>query len=77
MSTYIHKNPKEITGWKNKLEQYPWSSYQDYINENRWENLLATDIITGQFNNKKEYHDFVKTSTAKELVEELDQVLII
>ena len=72
LSTYIHKNPMEIVGWKNRLEQYPWSSYQDFVNENRWGNLLETDIVSGEFKNKKEYLDFVKSSTAKELLKELD-----
>ena len=74
VSAYIHKNPRELEGWKNKEHQYTWSSYQDYIGENRWPNLLVSDIITGQFKNKKEYGEFVQTSTAKMLEEELEYV---
>lgn len=65
LSAYIHKNPREISKWFDKEEEYQWSSYQDYIGENRWGDLLSLDIILGQFKNKKKYHEFVKTSPAK------------
>lgn len=73
LSTYIHRNPRELPLWKNKENTYPWSSYQDYIKENRWGQLLETDIITEQFSAKKEYEDFVKSSPAKEIAENLEK----
>jgi len=69
-SAYIHKHPGEI-GWKGKEEKYPWSSYQDYIGENRFGSLLITDIITQRFIEEKDssgYREFVSTSPAKELI---------
>jgi len=72
LSTYIHRNPREISKWKGKEHLYPWSSYQDYVTNNRWGVLLVQDIILGQFSNKEEYDNFVKSSTAKELKENLD-----
>ena len=75
LSAYIHKNHNELREWRNKEDLYPWSSYQDYIKENRWADLLVTDIITGQFKNKKEYYQFVKTSTAKVFEQELEEIL--
>jgi putative transposase len=66
LSAYIHKNPKEIKEWVNNYEKYPYSSYQDYISSNRWENLLVTDIVLKQFKDWVKYRDFVSTSTAKE-----------
>ncbi|MBI3888170.1 transposase [Candidatus Nomurabacteria bacterium] len=65
LSTYIHRNPREIMEWKNKEDKYPWSSYQDLITSNRFEELLVFDIINGQFEDKNEYNEFVKTSPAK------------
>jgi len=65
LSAYIHRNPREIKQWKNKECQYPWSSYQDLIAQNRWGNLLNHEIITGQFSNQKEYKDFIETSGTK------------
>ncbi len=60
LSCYIHKNSKDIPGWKNKEDKYPWSSYQDYVSENRWGHLLKTDIIEDQFKNPQEYKNFVE-----------------
>lgn len=70
LSTYIHRNPREIKEWKNKEHQYYWSSYQDYIKENRWGKLIKREIIFDQFSDKKEYQDFVETSGTKLLLEE-------
>ena len=77
LSTYIHRNPRELSEWKNKEHLYPWSSYQDYIQDNRWGQLLEQDIIMEQFSNKKEYDDFTKSSTAKELEKNLDEESLI
>lgn len=71
LSAYIHRNPREISKWLNKEDHYQWSSYQDFIGESRWGDLLLSDIVIGQFKNKEEYHEFVKTSTAKVFKEEL------
>lgn len=65
LSAYIHRNPRELKEWKNKEHQFPWSSYQDYITENRWGELIKREIILDQFSDKKEYQNFVKTSGAK------------
>jgi len=72
LSTYIHRNPREISEWKNKEHLYPWSSYRDYLEDNRWGELLKQDIILEQFSSKKEYSVFTKSSPAKELIENLD-----
>ena len=77
LSTYIHKNSREMALWKNREHLYPWSRYQDYVGQNRWGKLLSQDIVSGQFSNKKEYADFVKSSTAKEITENLEGDLLI
>lgn len=77
LSSYIHKNPRELPEWKNREHLYPWSSYQDYVEENRWGKLLQQDIILKQFKNKKEYHHFVKSSPAKEIKENLNGDLLV
>jgi len=66
LSSYIHRNPRELKGWKNKEYLYPWSSYQDYVGKNRWGELLKNDIILEQFKNPQEYKKFVEISIAKE-----------
>ncbi|MEK7576008.1 MAG: transposase [Patescibacteria group bacterium] len=65
LSAYIHRNPREIKEWKNKEYKYPWSSYQDCIGENRWDELFKHQIITEQFSNPNEYKDFIETSGTK------------
>lgn len=77
LSSYIHKNPRELSEWKNQEHQYPWSSYQDYIGKNRWGKLLQQNIIFSQFPNKKEYGCFVKSSPAKEFEKNLNDDLLI
>lgn len=71
LSAYIHRNPRELKAWKGSEKNYPWSSYQDYVHENRWGGLLAQEIVLDQFAGTPEsnYADFVRTSTAKELPE--------
>lgn len=66
LSAYIHRNPRELKEWKGKEHKYPWSSFQDFYNENRWEKLLVPYIITEQFETPKEYKDFVDKSGAKD-----------
>ena len=77
LSAYIHRNPRDIGGWRNREHKFPWSSYSDCINRNRWGALLEQEIIISQFTNKAEYHNFVKTSTAKLLTGELDKELLL
>lgn len=76
LSAYIHRNPRELRVWKDKEAEYPWSSLQDYVTENRWGGLLAQEIITDQFegSTRSNYADFVRTSTAKVLEEELSDL---
>lgn len=65
VSAYIHRNQREISKWKNKERDYPWSSYQDYADQNRWGELLNQKIILKQFANQSEYVNFVETSGTK------------
>ncbi len=68
-SAYIHKNPIELAGWKEKYNEYPWSSLQDYIFLNRFGKLLSTGIVLDRYDNDKKvmsYRNFIKTSPAKD-----------
>lgn len=65
LSAYIHRNPRELKEWKNKEADYPWSSYQDLVKNNRWGELLGPNIILNQFSNANDYYKFIETSTAK------------
>lgn len=74
LSAYIHSNCKEMKQWRFKKHQYPWSSYQDYLEKNRWREFLKPSIILDQFSTPKEYKNFVDTSGAKL---ELDERLLL
>jgi len=74
LSAYIHRNPREIPGWLNREQQYEWSSYLDFVEENRWGDLLLPDIVLDQFENKNKYKKFIQTSTSKLLEKELDSL---
>ncbi len=73
LSAYVHRNPKGITKWAEREKEYPWSSFQDFIDLNRWGDLLLRPVVLEQFKNSKEYEHFVDTSTAKK---EYDALLL-
>ncbi|OGF64597.1 hypothetical protein A2661_01375 [Candidatus Giovannonibacteria bacterium RIFCSPHIGHO2_01_FULL_45_24] len=66
LSAYIHRNPRELIGWRNKESKYPWSSYQDYIGSNRFGNFINRSILLDQFSSPEEYGAFVSSSKAKD-----------
>ncbi len=66
LSAYIHRNPRELPEWRDREILYPWSSYQDYVGNNRWGDLLVPNIILDQFDSKQAYKAFVESSPAKE-----------
>ncbi|MDO8551999.1 MAG: transposase [bacterium] len=72
LSAYIHRNPIELPNLKGTEREYEWSSYQDYIGENRWGELLSTKLILEQFKTRGEYEEFVRTSPAKATDEEFE-----
>ncbi len=75
LSAYIHRNPRDIKKWFNKEREYYWSSYQDYINKNRWGKLLENSIIIDQFKDGKDYDGEVQQSGAKELLDEKHTII--
>lgn len=67
LSAYIHRNPHDLKRWRAKEHIYPWSSYQDFVSNNRWDDLLTRDIVLDRFDSPSDYHGFVKNTRAKEL----------
>lgn len=66
LSAYIHLNPRNLPNWKGKEIEYPWSSFQDFVKENRWKNFLNPSLIRNQFKNSREYQLFVEKTPIKE-----------
>ena len=69
-SAYIHRNPREILKWKDRYEEYPWSSFSDIVENNRWRNLIQPSILLGE-EDKFQYRNFVRTSPSKLYEEEI------
>ncbi|MDO8183858.1 MAG: transposase [bacterium] len=65
VSSYIHLNCRDDRKWKKREHLYPWSSYQDYIKDNRWPDLLETKLILDQFKSPSDYRETVDSSDAK------------
>ncbi len=66
VSAYIHNNPKDIPGYENNPQDYPFSSMSIYLGTCKdYRELINTDFILGLFNlNNKEvaikrYTEFV------------------
>ena len=63
---YLHLNPQDIKGWRKKEHLYDWSSFQDYVGENRWGKLLKTDIALKYFDGDNEaYRAFVEEARSE------------
>lgn len=65
LSSYIHNNPADISGYKNKIESYKYSSLGTYLGlMNDSFEILDKEFILSQFSNdsraaKKLYNEFV------------------
>ena len=57
LSRYIHLNPI-VSGLVTSLNQYPWSSYKDYQNENK--SFCAIKEVLNFFPSSKKYLEFTK-----------------
>lgn len=75
LSVYIHLNPldflsskewryNKLKNWpleKQKLLNYRWSSLKCFLDENFSDQIISgTDIVLGQFDNRKEYENFLQ-----------------
>lgn len=71
MSAYIHNNPKDIKGYRNSVENYEYSSFNVYIenNTNKF-NLVDCNFVLNYFNDdpiisRTRYYNFVKSRLSK------------
>lgn len=60
VSRYIHLNPHTslIVNDKKELEEYPWSSFSEYINP-KAPSICQKDIVLGQFKDSDSYKSLV------------------
>ncbi|MEK7501012.1 MAG: transposase [Patescibacteria group bacterium] len=64
VSRYIHRNPEKLLG-EGRWQDYNWSSYQDFVGQNRWDRLLDRGPILLQFS-MEEYREYVELSLDEE-----------
>jgi putative transposase len=87
LSLYIHLNPLDFLsnhGWRNhkiknwhsekkKLLAYPWSSIKAFLETDYKDPVISgVEIITQQFNNKKEYENFLREWSEESLENIID-----
>ena len=79
LSAYIHNNPKDIPGYKGRVEKYKYSSLSSYIEDKKdifeiLDRSFLTELIGLKFkNSKKKYLDFVgKCNDIEDLENEID-----
>jgi putative transposase len=65
LSRYIHLNPVRA-GMVAKPEEYPWSSYRDYVGTRQAACWLCTETVTGRIGDAKRYREFVEDLLRKE-----------
>lgn len=76
LSAYVHRNPRNLLGWRGREHLYPWSSFMDYTSENRWGSLLKFDIVMQHFpRGGVAYQRFVERTRAKDRI--MDAALLI
>lgn len=77
LSAYIHNNPKDITGYENNVEDYPFSSLKEYLNKTDTYGILSkgplSKIVGFQHKNKqKAYMSLVKESNHSETEDHIE-----
>ena len=60
LSCYIHQNPK-VAGLVDKVADYKWSSYQDFIGKDS-NGICDKEIILSQFKSDDDFRDFTESS---------------
>ena len=78
-SKYIHKNPRKLRNWSNKVFQYPYSSAPIYLGDldDRFE-IVDCDLILKLYSDKnkkkaiKEYLDFMLVPNSAEEQEQIE-----
>lgn len=72
LSAYIHNNPKDIVGYKDRVHLYPFSSLKEYINETNTFGILSRAFLTSLLGlkykeNRRSYISLVRKSVDAEL----------
>lgn len=63
--SYIHRAIGETSEYEHRYDQYLHSSYIDYLNENRWQGLLADHLLLKHYKNKDALRHYTDASQIK------------
>jgi REP element-mobilizing transposase RayT len=79
LTAYIHNNPKDIEGYRDREEDYEYSSYGIYIGKRiDKRRIVDTDYVLNLFSADKikackKYYEFTKMLRGTEIIEEIDE----
>ena len=62
VSAYIHNNPKDIPGYERKVQEYPFSSLREYLNETNEYGVLTRSFLVNLigFKHKQNKQSYLK-----------------
>ena len=77
LTAYIHNNPKDIKGYKDRVAAYPYSSLQGYLDDTDAYGILNTGFLKkilhlSHGENKKRYIELVDMSNCEEFEHEME-----
>ncbi len=77
LSAYIHNNPKDMPGYENNVEDYPYSSFKEYLNKTDTFGILTRSFLENLIGfkkkeNKENYTTLVKESISEETETEIE-----
>ncbi len=77
VSAYIHNNPKDMPGYKKKIQKYPFSSLMEYIDETNKFSVLTRSFLVNLIGfkhkqNKKDYLKLVRNCVDLETETEIE-----
>lgn len=65
LSAYIHNNSAELPVCRGDHLLYQWSSGSDYLQNNRWGDLIDRTVVTESFVTVEDYEEYVLQELAK------------
>ena len=67
LSAHLHRKVRELPEWRSRTLEYPFASYGDYVQKNRFGELLRPETILSSLPSGTEYRKFVEHASGKEL----------
>ncbi|MBM3252365.1 MAG: transposase [Candidatus Omnitrophica bacterium] len=76
LSCYIHLNPLKMINCRSDLETYRWSSYSEYLGQNKKDGICDKEIILGQFRDgSTEYKKIIEKFVPSKELEKYEEYI--